>query len=91
MRKMTQAEWCSMTQGEQYYFLNGSPMIVETASGIPASSKVGDGDQGVKRYRALCRDTIVSNWCDSELEARTEGLDFIKMLDPHNGKQFDPD
>ena len=91
MRKMTQTEWRNMTEGERYYFLNGSPIFVESASGIAASSKVGDGDQGVKRYRALCRDTIVSNWCGSELEARTEGLDFIKMLDPHNGKQFDPD
>ena len=90
MRKMTQAEWCFMTQGEQYYFLNGSPIFVETASGIPASSKVGDGDQGVKQYRALCRDIAVSNWCDSVLEARTEGLDFVKGLDPHKGKQLVP-
>lgn len=90
MRKMTQAEWCFMTQGEQYYFLNDSPMIVETEFGIPASNKVGDMDQGVKRYRALCRDTIVSNWCDSELEARTEGYEFIKALDPHKGKQLVP-
>ena len=91
MRKMTQTEWRNMTEGERYYFLNGSPIIIEIASGILASSKVGDMDQGVKRYRALCRDIIVSNWRDSELEASAEGLDFIKVLDPHKGKQFDSD
>ena len=91
MRKMTQTEWRNMTEGERYYFLNGSPIIVEMASGILASSIVGNMDQGVKQYRALCRDIIVSNWCDSESEARTEGYDFIKLLDPHKGKQFDPD
>ena len=91
MRKMTQTEWRNMTEGERYYFLNGSPIIVEMASGIIASSKFGDMDQGVKRYRALCRDIVVSNWRDSELEARAEGLDFVKGLDPHKGKQFDPD
>ena len=91
MRKMTQAEWRSMTQGEQYYFLNGSPIIVEAASGALASGKVGDVDEGVKRYRALCRDIVVSNWRESKSEARTEGFEFLKVLDPHNGKQFDPD